>query len=58
LSRERLKAGDGDDGAVWGVFEEESGGEVGLQKSVERGGCGGRDGDVSFQTGFVEEVGL
>ena len=43
-----MEVGEGDDGAVWSVFEEESGGEVGLKEAVDGGGCDGRNSDVSF----------
>ena len=43
-----MEVGERDDGAVRGVFEEESGGEVRLEKSVEGGSCGGRDGNMRF----------
>ena len=43
-----MEVGEGDDGAVRSVFEEESGGQVSLKEAVEGRGCGGRDSDVSF----------
>jgi hypothetical protein len=48
LSGEGVEVGEGDDGAVRSVFEEESGGQVSLKEAVEGRGCGGRDSDVSF----------
>lgn len=43
-----MEVREGDDGAVGSVFEQESGSEVGLEKSVERGNCCGGDGNVRF----------
>ena len=43
-----MEVGEGDDGALRSVFEEESGGEVCLKEAVKGGGRGGRNSDVSF----------